>query len=213
MHFLTSGVVAGLFFASTGSAAIISTYENRADFESASGTLFVETFDSVLTDTSFNGADFSIGDMTLRNDNSGSEGFVDALPVNPVWSIDGTPLLRLVVRQDEMVRVSFSKPIFSFGADFWDLNNLGPRSQFRVLGEAIAPPLRGSGEIGFFGFISDMPFSEVEITNLDNGEGDGFTTDNVTYQVQVAAVPLPATAALLFAAVAGLASVRRARSE
>jgi hypothetical protein len=50
----------------------------------------------------------------------------------------------------------------------------------------------GGGLVGFFGFVSDTPFSSVEIREVQTITGDSFVMDNVV----IATIPEPATALL-----------------
>lgn len=67
--------------------------------------------------------------------------------------------------------------------------------------------LNGSAKFGFFGLISDDPFTSVLVT----GNGNFVAFDDVTYGAAPSPVPVPASLPLFAAGLAGLGEIARRR--
>lgn len=210
-----------MFAASTVSAATFNTFTDRASFNASTGALQIEDFNSFDVDgaedgdNSFNGQDLVVGDLTIRNDsNNAGRGLIDIPPhIFGIFSVDGTANANFVVNKDfNSVVLTFANAVTAFGADFAALNNADELSvEFEVAGERISPPVQGETNVQFFGFTSDTAFTSVSFVGASaTSPFDGFAGDNITFgDAEVSAVPLPAPAALLFAALSGLFIIRR----
>ena len=96
----------------------------------------------------------------------------------------------------------FDFPITAFGANWAGISDSRITS-FNIGGTILdIPNLNG----GFFGFVSDMPFS-ASLLFLSSGAADGFGIDNVVYSS--VAVAEPTTLALLGIGLFGMGLSRR----
>jgi hypothetical protein len=198
-----------LVVANSAAAATFTVFTDRALFDAAAGATSSENFNSVVGEPSFNGSDLTVGDLTLRNDNTISRGYIDQPPAEfSVFNIDGTANANIFTDTNRSFTLGFSSAITAFGADFGGMNDGLQRSVFNVLGDDIFAPIQSGNTVQFFGFISDMAFSSLSIFDV-NDEGDGFSMDNVSYGTTIAPVPLPAGGLLLLSALGGIAALRR----
>lgn len=189
------------------SAASFTVFTDRTAFEAASGAgLATETFDGIVTDTSFAGAPVTIGALTISAEEPGAFGnqLIDAPAVLGEVDGNGTTAINFFTTATEDAAISFAAPVLAFGADFFNLNDISLRTEIVILDGIFQPAITADDTLSFFGVISDTAFSSVTFAGLEN---DVFGVDNVS--TLTAAVPLPATLPMLIVGIAGFAAVRR----
>ena len=195
--------------ASSAAATSFTVFTDRASFDAAAGLTSFEDFNSVVGEPSFDGSDLTIGDLTLRNDNTLARGFIDQPPLQfSGFDVDGTAVANILVNSSSSFTLGFSSAVTAFGADFGAFNDGIQRSLFNVLGEDILAPVQSGSTVQFFGFISDTAFDTFSILSFE-GAGDGFGLDNVSYGTAAAPVPLAAGVVLLLSGMGGMAALRR----
>lgn len=220
---------AAMILTAHGATALTVTarYTDRAAFEAATGTSVVEDFEDdapgFLADgstTVFDGFELAV---TLNGDvagvvgasagefsppNSGNASFFFGQFPNTVANGDGG--------QGPELRLSFDSPISALGFD-WSDQDLSDDYGMTVEGELVdlggtnpreVPwPDTPTQALGFFGFTTDEPFTEVVIEHrLVSGSLGDMGIDNLTF------VPLPPALPLAAAGFGGLtllASPRR----
>ena len=194
-------------------AGVLATYTDRATFESVVSGLATETFDSLLSDTSFHETTLDLGDFSLLS----SGNTLDPIRRNKVdvptlefgsFDVDGSVIANVSLSPAGSLLVTFDNAIMAFGADFAHLNNSFVRTTVHVGGETLIPSVAPTDDPRFFGFTSDMPLTTVEFRGVVGTSGDGFGIDNVSFSEACAElhspVPEPGTlisyAALCFVA-------------
>lgn len=213
--------IAVVFVASSqaSEAAMITTFDDRAAFDAATGGgLLLETFNSFTTDRTFHNTPVDVGDFTISMNNGVARqdvNRIDTPPFNSSINFDGTPYAG-VGGSNYSLFLTFDAPITAFGADLGFLGvgeNSAPRTTLNVLGDSFLPPQIGVG-FRFFGLVSDTAFNVVEFRTSAN---DGWSFDNVAYGTgeQSTPVPTPSSIAVFIIALLGLAgfgSVKRKES-
>jgi hypothetical protein len=150
-------------------------YASRPAFSAAAGPLVTEAFSMPFQDVPEGGAAymFSAGTMTF-DANHGFELFGGGNVVAELRpSGEGVP---------QFLRIDFSQPVTAFGADFLDFDT--PSIFLRAF-------IGGSTfqiHEGFFGVVSTVPFTRVEIR--DPSEVTFFFIDNLSFAT---VVPEPGT--------------------
>jgi len=198
------------------------TFQNRSAFEAALGTsgFTTETFDGVQTPSDFLNGSISVGDLTLSDD-SGFRASIDLAPSTlPALNVNNTPLALLSARSANGATISFRSPVMAFGGTFTAISNDGrdTRAVFDD-GSNLAIPFRGSGTSlvgdGFFGFVSDSPFSAFKIRRFDDKLADGFALDDAVFGTKPAPAspsqPVPTPALLPGIIGFGVAALRKRR--
>ena len=188
MRKLVLAALAATMLCGVANAAVVE-YTNRAQFIAATGPVTVETFDvgkptAFSYQTSGGTAYASVGksDNPLYNVNFSNQLFIY------LQNVKGSP---------SAITITFSVPIFSFGADFKSLNNSTPRTYATVGGTTFDPlPIDPT----FLGFVSETSFTSLMFTNRPGGDrSDAFGLDNATFSrsALTAAVPEPASWAMM----------------
>ncbi|MQY41163.1 VPLPA-CTERM sorting domain-containing protein [Epibacterium sp. SM1969] len=197
------------------SAAVVSTFTDRASFEAFAGGVLTEDFNGVVGQPSFAGTPLTVGDLTLQTLGSPLSGERNAIDQPPFQfaeiSVDGSALANVLLDSaDDAFSISFAAPVFSFGADFGALNDNVLRTSVSFLDQTLFPDATTGNVIRFFGFTSDTLFDTVSFNFA--GLNDGFSVDNVTFGgVSPSPVPLPAGLPLLLSGLGGLGLVLRRR--
>lgn len=210
-----TGCLLGL--ASPSQAQTVTAYTDRSLFGAAAGQLVTQTFNTFTSDTSFQNIPLSLGDFSIVGTGTAqsNRNFVDVSPFMfaTQGTGDGSPFAALLVAAagGSEVTVSFLSPITAWGADFGDISQGNvQRTSINLAGTSYVPASTGQTAVRFFGFVSDTPFSTV--TFRSTGTNDGFGIDNVSYAASVAAaVPEPATWAMLIAGFAAIGLTMRRR--
>ena len=203
------------------------TYTTAPAFATAAGPLSLENFNSSPlgrfnfgTAYQFNG--FTITASPNPFGTGPGAGIANTIKSN----IDGTP--RLVWGQDTFgpnlqgwgpqILFTFDTAVTAFGFD-WRDTDVSDGYELVVLGNSIggsisAVPYPRTSGTGFFGFVSDTPFSSVLLRQVQRGGVlEDMSMDNVRFSA--AAVPEPASLAVfgIGACIAGFGAARRRRSE
>jgi len=146
-------------------AATFTTFDDFTNWETAVGGCFVvEDF----SDTTLNDG------LTVEPGPSGISGGVWYDQVSIGGGGGGS-----------MTTWSFEKPITAFGGDFDLYNVMGPGSGINILvdGSWIGVGYIDGYATGFWGFVSDTPFTKVRFTATTNGPGvETYTLDNLVYK-------------------------------
>ncbi|WP_293155107.1 hypothetical protein [Okeania sp. SIO2C9] len=188
-------------------AANFTTFTDRAAWEAAVGSFSEEDFNDFTEDTSFNGSSLDVGDFTLIND-------LFQIPtanfINTSFTvIDGTPNVDVVAFPSSFSRVelNFDSPITAFGADFQSVSEGNFTTQFVIGSDTIDIP---DTPLGFFGFVSDMSFSEMLLEGpIVEGFVDRLRFDNVVYEQASTPEPVSVLGLLAFGAVGASSMLKR----
>ena len=157
-------------------AFTLTTFTDREAWESSvSGDFSEENFNSITEDTTFNGVNLDIGELTLNGIGNRQKIDVPTFDV-PAFSVDGTAMILGQTDSISSFVIRFDFPITAFGADFDDITSQGA-TQLSA----------GSNSVGtipantqFFGFIADESFISLTFGS-SNGDFDGFGLDNLVY--------------------------------
>jgi hypothetical protein len=186
-------------------APFLTVYTDRAAWEVAVSGAYVEKdFDTFNATVSYEFAPVNVGDFTVSV--SGETFGTDFHSIGPTGlnTVNGTPHLSAATGPTGGTTLSFSFPIWSFGADWAGTSNGGRVTSINIDGTILALPNLEEGL--FYGFTSDTPFTSM-FMYLTDGDPDGFGMDNVVYTRS--AVPEPVTLALMGLGMAALALRRR----
>jgi hypothetical protein len=191
-------------------AASFTKFTDRAAFLGAAGAVGSEDFNSITSDTVI-GSGLDLGAFKLVDQRSAvtpGRAVVDAPPVI-AGSPNGTSYVRLSAYQSSLYSgflvFEFDEAITAFGAD-WVSGNSGLVS-LKLLGADLSQYVNGDG---FFGFVSDTPFTRLEI-HAQAGTGTTISLDNALFS-QTAAVPEPASWAMMIAGMGLVGASMRRRS-
>ncbi|MGG7566067.1 VPLPA-CTERM sorting domain-containing protein [Rhodovulum sp. DZ06] len=209
MRLILAAAALAALTATPALSASFTTFTDRAAFEAAVGAgLTVETFDSVLVDTSFGGGgSATVGAVTMSATlDIGGYNMIDAPSVTAEVNVNGTTALNVGTLGSDTATMSFASSIFAFGADFFNFNDGVQRTRIEVGADVLLPPVTPSYTPTFFGFISDAAFSSLQFTAL---QSDAYGIDNVSFATATSDVPVPAAAPMLLAGIAGLGLLRR----
>ncbi len=196
------------------SAAQIQVFTDRAAWEAAVGGNFVlEDFNSTAIQTIADGATLDTGLLQITRDGSGN-GADGALAISPgtqFGNIDGTTHLdgETGASPHETVNFGFNGlDVFAFGADFASPFS-GDGIDLVAGGQRFSLDVIPGFDVGFFGIVNTSGGSlggiSIAGTLEDNTFQELWQADNIAY----AAVPAPATAALL--GLGGVLAFRRKR--
>jgi len=194
------------------SAAVFVKYTDRAAFTAAAGTVETETFNSITSDIDLaTGHDF--GGFTMKNQRVGAYGFslVDATPfTSGQGSLNGSTYVQattynLSANFFSSLVITFDEGITAFGANF--TSGAVGNVQLFVDGQLFEGYVEQQG--GFFGFISDVAVSTIEL-RARAGSGVPYTFDDLTFSTS--AVPEPASWAMMIGGLAMVGGALRRRS-
>lgn len=189
------------FALSSGATAAITQYSSHAAFQSATGPLSVQDFESFASASGiFRGVAFDFGDFSGFNGaNTGSAFGGDILSPG---SVNGSTEIFGVVKIGAADFVlTFDAPIYAIG---FDCDNLADqRTDHIIFNNAqsdvvvVTDPI---DQVRFWGFVSDTPFTTFTIRLVTHSVGgsptDGFTIDDLCHTP----VPSPGGAGLVLLA-------------
>ena len=210
-YLAASAMLAVAAVPTAASAAKFVNYTNRAAFSAAAGNVQTETFNSYKTDTvissSVNFGPLKITD--IRGPRTPGNTTIDAAPFQ-VGSFNGTSFVGTSVYDNARAGFKaslvfeFAKPITAFGG-VWESGFVNT-VQLGVLGSTVQQRVSGDR---FFGFVSDTPFTRVEIL-APAGTGITYRFDDITFSAT--GVPEPVTWATLIAGFGTVGGAMRRRS-
>lgn len=179
--FFICGLMAG-----NADAITLTPYSDRTAWEAAVVSFSEENFNAFTTGVSYEAGAIDVGDFSVSVAGV-TYGFAfHNIGPNLIGNnVNGTPQINAATGFSSLTTLAFNSPIFAFGAD-WDGVSDGSRTtSFTVGGVTLSIP---NLEPGFFGFVADAPFSQVQL-NLAAGSADGFAFDNVVYSAARQGVP------------------------
>lgn len=216
------GILACLLALAVPSHATVMTYTDAAAWNAAvtpgGSTMYFEDFQGFVQDTSFRTSAVVGSFFTIVQ--QGSRDFRNLVDVPPFEFSDNNGTAHASVFTDygtTTVKMSFTSPVFAWGADFFDAGSDEMLDLDLVApGGGILATLQVPGGNSFFGFVSTGPVQSVggivfksRIDDIGSG-GEGFGLDNVQGASPGAVIPAPG-AILLGTIGAGLAGWLRRR--
>jgi hypothetical protein len=208
-------VLALLLMSAAADAAVI-TFTDRATWTAAAGGVSGgEDFNGFVVDTEFRTAPVALADgMSIGvMVNDGNDNLIDVVPISSEVDVNGTPVAHMwngFNGAATLPFVSFSTPVYAFGADFQNFNDDFLRTRIElyngaVLVDTLSPAPAADDVVRFFGFVSDTAITQIRFTQV---QADVFGMDNIEIQTQ--SVPEPASL-LLFSAALGAGAIRLRR--
>ena len=210
VHLATASALS-LVLTTAANAATFTIYTDRTAFLAAAGQVSVQSFEQVPDQTISNGS-ADLGGFTLTDAHSNRiPGGIRIGGGSPGTTVNGTryaelsafdaPELNLI----GLATLTFDTGVRAFGANFASGSvNL---VQLKIGGESFVRQVPFPN--GFFGVISDEAFAAVTVT-APPGSGTFVSFDNVTFSS--AAVPEPASWALMIAGFAAVGAAARRRT-
>ncbi|MEM6828113.1 MAG: PEPxxWA-CTERM sorting domain-containing protein [Pseudomonadota bacterium] len=209
-NFAAAAAIATVFAAPLSAATTI--YTDRASFNNAVLQSDFVDFNDVPSQVNFRTSPFDAGPFTLQGSGSGqgTRNFIDIQPLQfNTFNVDGTTVANLLANGNSSVTFTFDNPITAFGADFGSINDEVLRTQLNTGSDIVTPVVTPVSAVQFFGFTSDTAFTSLVFESAAPN-GDGFSVDNVSIG---AAVPEPATWAMMLLGLFGLGGLMRRRGK
>ena len=171
----------------------------------------VEDLNSVAPFSFTDGQTLTTPLLSITRDGSlnGGGGALDILPGTSFGNLDGTTFLdgETGVTPHENVKIDFlGAPAFAFGADFFSPFS-GDGIGLEVLGDVVLLDSITGFNSGFFGVVSDVPFTDVNIVGNPGAVTfqELWSADNLSYAI----VPEPTSLLSAMLAAACLLGLRR----
>lgn len=218
MRLIGPALAAGVLAAGMAEAAVV--YTDGFLFLREVGPNRFEDFGSFTEDTEFRTQAVTVGNLTIRGEpgvNGDETNLIDAPPIrNPQADIDGAYLLGDLSGSQE-IRIDFARPVSAFGALFRGIANEPRTTDLRFYGSdggllgVITPGTEYSYPVEFWGIdLEGDAASWLIIGNADPLPfNDIFGVDDIYYRL--APIPLPASGALVLAALGALGLCRLRR--
>lgn len=196
-----------LSIASGISQGATTTYTLRASFDSAAGvfgTVETEGYETYASDLAPGARTLSLDNFQVTYDlvgNISNFGIADVpnpLGGSGVSATSGTHYLfaayPTVAVSDASVTFLFASPIYAFGTDIRDLENINLSYNTSTGESGTAANAAANGTIAFFGIVSDNPFTSITFTGPGLTTGDGVVFDQSSF-----VIPEPSSSVLLLA--------------
>lgn len=180
----------------SASQAAVTFFSNRVAFNAAAGPTSLETFNSFTTEENFRSAPLTVGAFSLNQIGISlgtTRNFIDIQPLQfSAFNVDGSTIVNGFIDSNSILRITFASAVTSFGADFASFGTGQGSSIVSAAGSSlVAQNVPG---VQFIGFVSDAPFTIVELLGTFQTGGDGFGFDNLAFS---SAIPEPATWAMM----------------
>lgn len=192
-------------------AATFTRYLDRDAFTAAAGSVAVETFNGYAASTRI-GAGLDADKFIVVETQYGFYGGGSQIaPGTRPGNINGTNFLEASLYDagaayGSYLTFTFDKPITAFGGN-WASGSIDT-IYLDVLGQQVDQRVASSG--GFFGFVSDTPFTTVIMRSRQSNHSASL--DNLTFSYTAAAVPEPASWAMMIGGFGLLGGALRRRS-
>lgn len=185
--------------AAAPAAAAITTYEDfsGAAFAAAAGPTTLFDFSST-SDGSFDGTSYDVGPFTLTGDDTVGFGGMQVVADHVDANVCGGATCGATFGYS----IDFAAPVSAFAATFFGAATNSTLT-FTVDGVSFAGPVHN---YSVFGFVSDTPFSRITVS----GENELHQFDDVRFAI-AAAVPEPATWAMLIGGIGATGALARRR--
>lgn len=217
---LRGGALAALLLAGTALPALAASftpYTDRNDFNAAANPNLFENFNSFQAQTLAFDTAHAFNGFTVTGERQGASPYIGFGLTDITWAdIDGT--MRLQWGQDSfggsrdgpLLTFLFDNPLLAIGFD-WRNEDTTDAYQMTIgdtnFGAGTTAPWPRSRSTGFFGVVSDTPFTSMTLSQtVFGGVQNDMSMDNIAMNTtgETGVIPLPATLPLLGAGLMAL---------